>query len=307
MAHLSVLLLLVSICLPLPGHSALAQSAGCWPLREAFDQALKNKDLAGIVTAADRAMVAAECSGDERRRVARFAALAHGEESLRLAKAGQDLAKRLQVLEAGERYAQPWQLMAAIGDLKQVVKGPDGQIDYSGASLAYQEALKDLDQVRSAGQEIPKEIVERIERLASQTRALAPTFTSGRDLVDRDPRNIVVEQISIPIQFKYDSDEMTDLGAKYAAELFELLSAQNMPSIRLVGHTDPKGSDEYNDALSKRRAAAVKLYLVKRGYPADKIATDGAGKRVPLKIEDAIQYSVEQIHQMLRRVELNRL
>jgi outer membrane protein OmpA-like peptidoglycan-associated protein len=100
---------------------------------------------------------------------------------------------------------------------------------------------------------------------------------------------------------------MTDLGEMYAAELFELLSAQNKPTISLVGHTDPKGSDEYNDALSKRRSAAVKRYLVKRGYPADKIATDGAGKRAPLKIEDAKEYSVEQIHQMLRRVELKRL
>jgi hypothetical protein len=124
-------------------------------------------------------MVAAECSGDERRRVARFAALAHGEENLRLAKTGQDLSKRLRVLEAGaERYAQPWQVMAAIGDLKQAVKGPDGQIDYGGASLAYQSALKDLDQVRSAGRTVPRNVVERIETLANQTRLLAPTFTS---------------------------------------------------------------------------------------------------------------------------------
>jgi outer membrane protein OmpA-like peptidoglycan-associated protein len=306
MSNLSLLLLAASLCTPLLSYSALAQSPACWPLLEAFNRAQEDKDLAAIVAAADRALNAAACSGDERKRVARVAALAHGQESVRLAKTGQDLGKRLQVLEAGERFAQPWQLMEAIGDLKQAVK------DYGGASLAYQDALKDLDalkvpdQVLSVGQKNEKAI-ERIERLASQTRSLAPTFTSGRDLVGRDPRNIVVEQIPIPIQFKYDSDEMTDLGEKYAAELFELLSAQNSPSIRLVGHTDPKGSDEYNDALSKRRAAAVKVYLVKRGYPTDKIATDGAGKRAPLTIQEPDLYKVEQIHQMLRRVELKRL
>jgi outer membrane protein OmpA-like peptidoglycan-associated protein len=307
MPHLSLPFLAAGLCLPLFCHSALALSSACQPLLEAFDQALNSKRLAAIVTAADRTKDAAECSGGERRRVARLTALAHGEESSRLAKTGQGLDKQLQALEAGARYAQPWQLMAAIGDLKQEVKDPDGQIDYGGASLAYQSALVDLDEVRSAGQQIPRDAVERIEKLASQTRSLAPTFTSGRDLLDRDPRNIVVEKIPIPIQFKYDSDEMTDLGEKYATELLEVLKAQNMPSIRLVGHTDPKGSDEYNDALSKRRAAAVKAYLAKRGYPSDKIATDGSGKRAPLQIEDAKQYTVEQIYQMMRRVELKRL
>jgi hypothetical protein len=91
----------------------------------------QDKVLAAIISTADRVLAAAECSGDERRHVARLVALAHGEESLRLAKTGQDLGKRLQVLEAGERFARPWQLMAAIGDLKQEVKSPEGQIHRS--------------------------------------------------------------------------------------------------------------------------------------------------------------------------------
>ena len=38
------------------------------------------------------------------------------------------------------------------------------------------------------------------------------------------------------------------------------------PLIRIEGHTDAKGSDEYNDVLSQRRAASVKTWLVTAGH-----------------------------------------
>uniref|UniRef100_UPI002FE40654 OmpA family protein n=1 Tax=Tepidimonas sp. TaxID=2002775 RepID=UPI002FE40654 len=49
-----------------------------------------------------------------------------------------------------------------------------------------------------------------------------------------------------------------------------------------VGHTDSVGSDAYNDRLSLRRAEAVKAYLVSKGIPADKVRTEGRGKREPV-------------------------
>jgi outer membrane protein OmpA-like peptidoglycan-associated protein len=80
-----------------------------------------------------------------------------------------------------------------------------------------------------------------------------------------------------------------------------------MPRVRLIGHTDPKGTDDYNDKLSMRRANAIKSYLTARGYPLDRIMTEGRGKRDidKLKIVDKSQFTVDQIHEMLRRVELS--
>ena len=51
-------------------------------------------------------------------------------------------------------------------------------------------------------------------------------------------------------------------------------------SIEIVGHTDAKGSAEYNDALSQRRAAAVAGYIV-RNFALDgaRIASRGMGER----------------------------
>lgn len=53
-------------------------------------------------------------------------------------------------------------------------------------------------------------------------------------------------------------------------------------TIVLEGHTDIAGTDKYNDALSLRRAQAVKDYLVSKGIPAERIELAPKGERYPL-------------------------
>lgn len=56
------------------------------------------------------------------------------------------------------------------------------------------------------------------------------------------------------------------------------------PQSRVIieGHTDSVGSDEYNDALSERRADAVASALLRRGVPADSVRAIGRGKAFPV-------------------------
>jgi OmpA-OmpF porin, OOP family len=49
--------------------------------------------------------------------------------------------------------------------------------------------------------------------------------------------------------------------------------------IVVVGHTDAVGSDQYNDALARKRADAVSALLVARGVAASDIVAIGRGKR----------------------------
>ncbi|TCP40605.1 OmpA family protein [Rhodovulum marinum] len=54
-------------------------------------------------------------------------------------------------------------------------------------------------------------------------------------------------------------------------------------SVMLVGHTDAVGALDNNIALSRRRAQAVRAYLVDRlGVPADRVSAEGAGYLAPL-------------------------
>ena len=57
-------------------------------------------------------------------------------------------------------------------------------------------------------------------------------------------------------------------------------------TVRLEGNTDSRGSDEYNQKLSERRAAAVAKALAHFGVSADKITTVGLGEKNPIASND---------------------
>lgn len=56
-------------------------------------------------------------------------------------------------------------------------------------------------------------------------------------------------------------------------------------SLVIVGHADVRGSKKYNQALSERRAALVKEYLVSNGVSADKIQTRAVGKEQQMEMK----------------------
>ena len=69
--------------------------------------------------------------------------------------------------------------------------------------------------------------------------------------------------------------------------------------IEVAGHTDSSGSDQYNQALSERRAQAVAGYLGSHGVKTQRLITIGAGEAHPIASNDT-----EQGRSQNRRVEL---
>ena len=49
-----------------------------------------------------------------------------------------------------------------------------------------------------------------------------------------------------------------------------------------IGHADSIGTDAYNQALSVRRADAVKAYLQSKGLEANRVYTEGKGEKQPI-------------------------
>lgn len=68
--------------------------------------------------------------------------------------------------------------------------------------------------------------------------------------------------------------KLDDVAAKAKAIKLEVVLA--------VGHTDRIGGDAYNQKLSEKRAAAVKEYLVSKGIEANRVYTEGKGKKQPV-------------------------
>lgn len=84
------------------------------------------------------------------------------------------------------------------------------------------------------------------------------------------------------IHFDYDRsnirpDDMGALDQKVA-----IMQANPDLRIRVGGHCDERGSDEYNLALGNRRAQAAKQYLVSHGVDANRIETQSWGEERPL-------------------------
>ncbi len=99
----------------------------------------------------------------------------------------------------------------------------------------------------------------------------------------------------------FDFDKAT-LRPESKAELervYELLSQNPKMKVRIAGHTDSRGSDDYNQRLSENRAKAVYEYLIKRGISADRLSYIGYGEAKPIDTNDT-----EEGRQNNRRVEL---
>ncbi len=82
--------------------------------------------------------------------------------------------------------------------------------------------------------------------------------------------------------FDFDKAVLKPAGKTSLDDLASKIEGMNTEVVVATGYTDRIGSDKYNDRLSLRRAQAVKAYLVSKGVPANKIYTEGKGKRNPV-------------------------
>jgi outer membrane protein OmpA-like peptidoglycan-associated protein len=134
-----------------------------------------------------------------------------------------------------------------------------------------------------------------IKRVSGQTRSLSAA--------DRDQMAAIATKrpkINLEINFEFNSAELTPKSAPQLNSLGEALTSSDLQGsiVMLGGHTDAKGSDEYNQRLSERRAETVKGYLIdKYKIPATNLVTAGYG-------ESHLKNTAEPLAAENRRVEI---
>jgi outer membrane protein OmpA-like peptidoglycan-associated protein len=131
---------------------------------------------------------------------------------------------------------------------------------------------------------------------------------SFKDLNFCDPEtlfeDIQKELAAIPtIYFDFDKSMLRSVHKKELERTAIML--KRMPNLMLYieGHTDQRGSDEYNKPLSERRADVVKKYLIQRGIEDNRMEETWFGETKPVNDCNSISCT-EAMHQLNRRTEL---
>ena len=88
------------------------------------------------------------------------------------------------------------------------------------------------------------------------------------------------------VNFKTGSAELTASSYPYLDTIAKSLSDYPELLLTITGHTDSDGTDEYNQALSDKRADSVKTYLVNKGIADNKIISVGKGESEPIATND---------------------
>lgn len=88
------------------------------------------------------------------------------------------------------------------------------------------------------------------------------------------------------VTFAFDSSDLTSVAKTNLDKLSQVLINNPDTNINIYGHTDSKGSDEYNQKLSERRANSVKAYLAGKGIASSRLFALGEGESMPVATND---------------------
>jgi len=86
----------------------------------------------------------------------------------------------------------------------------------------------------------------------------------------------------LDIHFRTDSSDISSYSMNLIRNFASFLMKNKGSMVSLTGHTDWRASEEYNMALSYRRANSVKDALVQLGVSANRLTTDGKGESQPI-------------------------
>jgi len=118
-------------------------------------------------------------------------------------------------------------------------------------------------------------------------------------------KNLDEELLLEVIYFDFDGSGLRQESRKKLDEVSTLLQVVPDLEVKINGHTDAKGSDDYNDALSRRRAEQARQYLLAQQIPDEKVGMKKFGETLPIALNK--NYRGEDLpegRQYNRRVEL---
>jgi outer membrane protein OmpA-like peptidoglycan-associated protein/opacity protein-like surface antigen len=144
--------------------------------------------------------------------------------------------------------------------------------------------------------------------LSPGTHTITMTCTDSQGLTGAISINVTSQELLVRlnwVHFNFNRSTLTQAGRDTLNRVIETLQQRADLRVSVEGHTDPYGSDEYNQGLSERRAQAVVTYLTRGGVAADRIVQKGFGEQCLVLDDDHTRPTRSQSdHRVDRRVEV---
>ena len=122
-----------------------------------------------------------------------------------------------------------------------------------------------------------------------------------REMKDAEIKRVeegIVVNFKDKVLFGYNQSDLSTTAITNLNTLKNILIKYPETNITVIGHTDSKGSDEYNQSLSERRSNAVTNYLRQNGIPGSRLTAIGKGELDPIATNET-----EEGSSLNRRVE----
>ncbi|MBR5209969.1 MAG: OmpA family protein [Paludibacteraceae bacterium] len=130
---------------------------------------------------------------------------------------------------------------------------------------------------------------------------LNEVFSNDQEAVVKASKNVVATADKRIFYFDYDKDVVNNSDYEKDFEvILEFINFYPKNSFLVIGHTDERGTYEYNDALSMKRAKKIESILVSKGVSRKRLFTMALGEYKPV-FKNA---QTEEQHQKNRRVEI---
>jgi outer membrane protein OmpA-like peptidoglycan-associated protein len=157
------------------------------------------------------------------------------------------------------------------------------KLGHENEAIEYMERSLELNKY----EKVETELKEMRKRRFSRTQSAEEIRQAldAQQASNRGTRVLPARAVTLRILFEFDKAALTPEGKEQVEKLAEALAVPELVNerIRIVGHTDLIGGDDYNQKLSERRAAAVAAEIVGRhSLPMSQIEAAGKGKREPL-------------------------
>ena len=109
-----------------------------------------------------------------------------------------------------------------------------------------------------------------------------PPATPGGGTSEAAVRAALLADLANVIHFDYDQDAIKPEDRPILDRKADIMRANSALRIRISGHADERGSDEYNLVLGNKRAISAKQYLVNKGIDGSRIDVTSLGEERPV-------------------------